>query len=170
MGFSVSHTGRHYSKIQIAEALWLFVISTSEFRNPKPNPSWKKIQRKREKHCCFWNKSFWHFEARTQKDLKKLHSAKLGAPFQFVPRVSKSRSNKTLMHYYNDSSTHPLLSMKVWFICEQIMTGTRFNMTQTTSKCFLLWTLNENLQAVVCLLHQQLICPEGTNTPHNSEY
>lgn len=58
------------------------------------------------------------------------------------------------MHYHNDGSTHPLLStgrMKVWFICEQIMTGTRFNMTQTTSKCFLLWTLNENLQTVVCL-------------------
>lgn len=58
------------------------------------------------------------------------------------------------MHYHNDGSTHPLLStgrMKVWFISEQIMTGTRFNMTQTTSKCFLLWTLNENLQTVVCL-------------------
>ena len=44
MGFSVSHTEGYYSKIQIAETSWLFVISTSEFSNPKVHfyLSWKK--------------------------------------------------------------------------------------------------------------------------------
>lgn len=92
MGFSVSHTGGYYSKIQIAEASWLFVISTSEFRNPKAHfyPSWKKIQRKREKHCCFWNKRYRNILKRGHKRILKNCTYKLGAPFHFVRRVSSA--------------------------------------------------------------------------------